>query len=389
MKIRISYLGILVMIIAVMAVSGCGSKKATGTAGEKTVTVTTEAVSVTTMKNTITLNGTVKSLQEAEISSKVSGKVSEIHFELGQRVKQGDILFKLDDTDLRLELQQAEATLNVTRTSLDSSWVTAETDYQDAKRSYERSKRLYENHLVSKQDFEDAESSFKKAEDTYNAAKLAEGSGVTNAKATLEKALAEYEIAKTDLANTVVKAPIAGVVASKDLKIGQYVTTSDTVAELVDLSSMIVKANVTEAVVNQIKVGDQVEISVKSTLEHPVTGEIIAIAPAVDSSTLNYPIKIKVANPQNTLKSGMFAEVTLTLNRAERVLAVPLSAISEESGRKYVYLLDEGKAKRTLIQTGISDSQWIQVTEGLTEKDVVIVKGRDQLKDGSSVMIGE
>jgi multidrug efflux pump subunit AcrA (membrane-fusion protein) len=396
MKNKGMYLLVSAMVIVSLGIAGCGPKKAKAAGGRpgmagknQTVTVTTAAVTRMTIQNSITLNGKVKPVREAEISAKVSGKVSQIYFELGQTVKQGDVLFKLDDRDARLNLEQAEAGLNMTRTSLDSSLKTAETNYLDAKRDYERLKRLYDKEIGSKQDLDSAESRYQLAEDTYNSAKLAAQNGTTNARAQLEKARLAYEIAKTQFDYMVVRAPISGIIATKDLKIGQYVGASVTVATLADLSALTVETNVPEAQINRIKLGDQVEVSVKSISEQPFTGKIYAIAPAVDSTTLNYPVKIQVVNPQNQLKSGMFATVKLTLDQAERVLAVPLAALGEEAGRKYVFTVNRGVAVKRMIKTGLSDDQMVQVIEGLSENEAVAVKGLDQLKAGSKVIIGK
>ncbi|HEY8462930.1 MAG TPA: efflux RND transporter periplasmic adaptor subunit [Bacillota bacterium] len=349
------------------------------------VSVTTVQVKRVTMQNSIILNGTVKPVQEAEISARVSGKVTQIYFELGQQVKKGDVLFKLDDHDLRLELQQTEAALKVIQTSLSSSLVTAETNYLDAKRQYERLKRLYDKQIGSKQELELAESAYKVAEENYKSAKLAEQSGTTNAKAQLEKARLAYDVAKTQLDYTVVRAPISGTIATKDIKIGQYVSSSTTVATIVDLSSLLVETDVPEDKINQLHVGDQVEVSVKAVSNQPLAGKISAIAPAVNNTTLNYPVKVRVPNQQNRLKSGMFATVKFNLNQAEQVLAIPIASLGEEDGRKFVYTINKGIAAKKFIKTGISDSKMVQVTAGLSEEDQVVVKGVNQLKAGSKV----
>jgi HlyD family secretion protein len=396
MKNKAMYLLASILVIVSLGIAGCGPKKAKAAGGRpgmagknQTVTVTTTAVTRTTIQNSITLNGKVKPVREAEISAKISGKVSQIYFELGQTVKQGDILFKLDDRDARLNLEQAEAALNMTRTALDSSLKTAETNYLDAKRDYERLKRLYDKEIGSKQDLESAESRYQLAEDTYNSAKLAAQNGTTNARAQLEKARLAYEIAKTQLDYTVVRAPISGIIAAKDLKIGQYVGASATVATLADLSALTVETYVPEANINRLKLGDPVEVSVPSISGQPFAGKTSAIAPAVDSATLNYPVKIRVSNREQRLKSGMFATVKLPLDQAERVLAVPLAALGEEAGRKYVFTVNRGVAVKKMIKTGLSDNRMVQVIEGLSENEAVAVKGLDQLKAGSKVIIGK
>jgi RND family efflux transporter MFP subunit len=391
MKNKGMYLLIIAIIIAaIAAVVVCGfgfAKDKKEVIGEQPVTVSTAAVIQTTMERDISVNGKVKPVREAEVSAKVSGKVSQICFVLGQTVKKGDVLFKLDDRDLRLEMELGEAALKVTRTSLDSSLITAETKYQEAKRNYERLKRLYEKQIGSRQELESAETAYIQAEDLYKSAKLAAQDGTTNARAQLERARLAYENAKTQLEYTVVRAPIDGIIATKDLKIGQYVGASTTVATLVDLSSVEVETYVPEAIINSLKRGDQAEIHVKSVSAEPLTGRITAIAPALDSKNLNYPVNIEVANPKGLLKSGMFADVKFTVERNKQVMAVALDAIVEEDQRKYVWLLAGDQAKKRLIKTGIVDARLAEVTEGLTAKDVVIVKGVNLLKNGAKVMV--
>jgi HlyD family secretion protein len=391
MKNKGMYLLIIAIIIAaIAAVVVCGfgfAKDKKEVIGEQPVTVSTAAVIQTTMERDISVNGKVKPVREAEVSAKVSGKVSQIFFVLGQTVKKGDVLFKLDDRDLRLEMELGEAALKVTRTSLDSSLITAETKYQEAKRNYERLKRLYEKQIGSRQELESAETAYIQAEDFYKSAKLAAQDGTTNARAQLERARLAYENAKTQLEYTVVRAPIDGIIATKDLKVGQYVGASTTVATLVDLSSVEVETYVSEAIINSLRRGDQAEIHVKSVSAEPLTGRITAIAPAVDVKSLNYPVNIEVANPKGLLKSGMFADVKFTVERNKQVMAVALDAIVEEDQRKYVWLLAGDKAKKRLIKTGIVDARLAQVTEGLTAKDVVIVKGVNLLKNGAKVMV--
>ena len=391
MKHKRMYLLIIAIIIAAIAavvVRGFGFEKDKKEVfGEQPVTVSTAAVTQTTMERVISVNGKVKPVREAEVSAKVSGKVSQIFFVLGQTVKKGDVLFKLDDRDLRLEMELGEAALKVTRTSLDSSLITAETKYQEAKRNYERLKRLYEKQIGSRQELESAETAYIQAEDFYKSAKLAAQDGTTNARAQLERARLAYENAKTQLEYTVVRAPIDGIIATKDLKVGQYVGASTTVATLVDLSSVEVETYVSEAIINSLRRGDQAEIHVKSVAAEPLTGRITAIAPAVDVKSLNYPVNIEVANPKGLLKSGMFADVKFTVERNKQVMAVALDAIVEEDQRKYVWLLAGDKARKRLIKTGIVDARLAQVTEGLTAKDVVIVKGVNLLKNGAKVMV--
>lgn len=180
---------ICVTIILALTLTGCGKKNAPVLSEqpvEKPVAVSVAKVQRTEIESVSTLSGKVKPVQEINIMPKIPGKVSAVYFDVGQKVNAGDVLFCLEDSDIRLQVNQAEAALNIAKSALDrtkggaveqqlsqlkAALVSAETGYNDAKLGYDRSKLLYETGAISKQALEAAETRLKVAEEQFNSAK--------------------------------------------------------------------------------------------------------------------------------------------------------------------------------------------------------------------------
>lgn len=404
---------ILALIIIILTSVGCSNKTtptSSGNEGDKPIAVSVTKAVKSDIESVISLNGKVKPIQEINIIPKMPGKVSKVNFDVGQTVKAGDILFTLDDKDIALQVKQAEASLNSAEialrraqggsmeqqlSQLQTNLSAAQVNYNDAKLNYERTKQLYEVGGVSRQNLESAETGLKLREDQYNAAKAAlditqnkiNPENIASAQAGLNQARAAYDIAKSQLDNSVIHSPIHGVVASVNINEGELVGSAGAAMTVIDLSAVIVEINVPENMINKIHLNDKVQVSIASMAGSAVEGEIISISPAADAKSQNYPVKVKIHNEKQSLKSGMFAEVRLTADKAEAAISVPLSAIVDENGKKYIFIAHEGAALKKEIKLGLSNGQITQVIDGLKEAESVIVKGQSFIQDGSKVVI--
>jgi len=402
---------IILLLIAIVSLAGCGEKTAT-TADEtqKPTPVNAVKVSRTTVESVVTLNGRVEAVKQVNISAKTAGKVEKVNFEIGEKVKKGEVLFVVEQKDIRLQVAQAEAAYNIAKASynkatgggleqqmvqLKSAFEVAKTNYEDAKLNYERNKQLFEVDGVSKQAFEAAEKGFKLAQEQYISAKanyeLTQGKinpeNIETAKAQLQQAKAAYDIAKSQLENTEVKATIGGIVASKNVKVGEMTSSALTAMSIADLSSAISKIGVTEDIINKIKVGDKVKVNVKVASNNAFDGTISSISPVADTKTQTYLVEIRIQNDTGMIKGGMFAEIRIAVDKAVNALAVPLESIIDDGGRKVVYITDGNKAIKREITTGYSDGILVQVLQGIKDNESVVSKGQTYLQDGTKVMI--
>jgi len=403
------------LLVLVAAFSGCagGSSPALSEQKvEKPVAVSVTKAAKATVEVVSTLSGKVKPAQEVSIIPKISGKVAGINFEVGDKVKEGDVLFYLDDNDIKLQVQQAEAALSIAESALErtkggsveqqlsqlkSSLVSAETAYNDAKLNYERLKSLFEVGGISREALESAETRLKVAEEQYKTAKTSydltlskiNPENIAGAEAQVKQARAAYDIAKTQLENTIVKSPVAGVVASRNIDVGEMVGTMAAAMSIVDLSYVTVDVNVPETIINKINQNDPVDVLIKSVSNEPLRGQVMSVSPAADPQTQNYTVKIKVPNDEGLLKGGMFAEIKIGVDKAENVLSVPLSAVIDDNGRKVVYVVKGDKAEKREISIGFSNNELVQVLSGVSEGEEVVVKGQNLLSDGSKVTVVE
>lgn len=377
---------------------------------ETAIAVSIEKVVKTSVVSSVNLNGKLKPIQEINIIPKTSGKVSAINFDFGQSVKAGDVLFTLEDKDTRSQLKQAQAALDIANSSLakaaggaaelqdlqlKAALDSAEINYNDTKKAYERTKQLYDSGAVSVSVMEQYESQLKLVEQQYNSAKAnyeitttkTNPENIAAARAQVNQATAALELVKSQLDNTVVKSPINGIVATRSIDVGELVGSTSIAMSVIDLSSVLVDINVTEDMINKIELGSKVEVMIKAAGDSGIAGEIINISPAINSNTQSYPVRIKIDNRSGTLKGGMFAEVKLALNKASDTISVPISAVIEEGGKKYLYVLKNDIAEKREVATGLSDDSRIVITKGLSVDEAVIVKGQEYLMDGSKVTV--
>lgn len=376
------------------------------------VAVRIEEAAKKSISASVNLNGKLKPIQEINIIPKYPGKVNNIYFDIGQSVKAGDVLFTLEDKDVRLQLKQAQAGLDMANSGLakatgggaelqelqlKAAMISAEISYDDAKLAFERTKQLFESGAASKATLEQSESRFKLAEQQYNSAKSnyeitttkTNLENIASAKAQVNQAAAALELAKSQLDNTVVKSPINGVIAARGIEVGELAGSTSIAMSVIDLSSVLVDINATEDMINKIKLGDMAEVTIKSVGDSKCAGEIINISPTIDTRTQSYLVRINIKNEDGILRGGMFAEIKLALDKAEDVLAIPLSAVVNEGDKRFVYVVKNDIAEKREVSTGLFDDTHIVIIKGLSENDAVIVKGQELVIDGSKVIATE
>ncbi|MFZ5987790.1 MAG: efflux RND transporter periplasmic adaptor subunit [Bacillota bacterium] len=404
---------ILVLLMAVLLiVSGCSaraSKDGINEAG-KPVTVSTSIVQRTKIEKVQTVTGKAKPVKDITIVPKVPGKVAKVYVNLGDEVKKGQTLFTIDDKEIRLQVAQAEASLNMAKANLDrsrggamelqmaqleSSLNTAQINLNDAKKMYEDTKALYENGMASKQNLDSAETRYKIAVEQYYTAKKAKeltetkinNENLASSRAQVKQAEAAYELAKSQLENTTVVSPEDGIVSALNIDEGELVSSAVAAVSIVDISSIIVDVNVMENIVNKLSMGQRYDVLIKSVKEEPFLGEVISISPNADPRTQAYLTRVRVANSQNIVKGGMVAEVRVVTEEKDNIIAVPLECVVDENGKKVIYIVEGDKALKREISTGVSDEKFVEIIGDVKEGDKVIVKGQNFVKDNSKVIV--
>jgi RND family efflux transporter MFP subunit len=350
------WIWVLLLLVSI-AFAGCGAPETTTDQPqeEKAALVDTEEVVTGNISSFATVTGKIAADTEVSIIPKMGGKVAEVNFQVGDRVHKGDVLVRLESTELQAQLQQTRAALAM-----------AKANYENAKANLERIRSLYEQGAVSKQQLEAAETA------------VATGSP--------DSAAAAVQLIEAQLANTVIKSPIDGIVASRSVEVGE-IAAQMPVMTIVDIDKVKVATSVTEGVVNRIKLGQKVEVIVSAVGEAPFTGSIATISPAADSLNSTFPITVEIPNPEHKLKAGMFAEVRIALESKEGVLILPKQAVVDSGDKKYVYVVKDNKALLTEISTGIEDDQRVEVVSGVQAGDMVVISGQNKLQNETPVTI--
>lgn len=289
--------------------------------------------------------GSFKGWHEILVSSEVDGKIAEIPVDIGQRVKKGGLLARLEDTDFRLDVQRAEASLDM-----------AEADLQNARNEFERKKQLYEDNTIPKSSF-----------DAY-ATRLAQ------AEASLRMAEAVLDQARHRLTKARITAPADSYVGARLVSEGEFLSMASgyEMFRLVVDRPMKLVFEVPEKLAVRISAGDPVQATVAAFGARVFEGTVHAVSPAASVATRTVPVEAKFANKDGALKSGFFASVTLNLARGERLLMVPRDALQrDEGGASYVEAADGDGTRRAYVTVRGSESDHYLVDGDLEAGDTV------------------
>lgn len=405
---------ILVVLTAfiLLIATGCSTSASNDdiTKEEKAVSVSVDSIKKTNIERTQTVVGQAKPIKEVNVIPKLPGKILEVYVSLGEQVKKGQTIFTIDDKEIKLQLAQAEAAVNVAKTNvkrseggalelqmaqLESALKSTEINLNDSQKLYDDIKILYENGMASKQDLDRAKTGHELAKEQYETAKTAlelTGSRINKenteiALAQLSQAEAAYKLAKSQLENTIVTSPADGYISALNVTAGEITSGAVPAATLVDISTVIVEVNIAENIVNKVRENDIYPVYIESVQSEPFSGEVISISPNVNPMTQSYLTRIEVPNEDKYIKGGMSAKVEIIVDTRENVVAVPIESVISDSGKSFIYLIEGDKALKKEVSTGISNEEFIEVTGDIKEGDKVVVKGQNFLSDNSKVIV--
>ncbi|MGH8251664.1 MAG: efflux RND transporter periplasmic adaptor subunit [Steroidobacteraceae bacterium] len=351
----------LIFVVGI-ALAACGSANGDdpGKNGDKSakelpaVPVEVAATQRAEMAAIYTGTAPLESERKAFVMPKVTGEIREVLADEGARVREGQVLARLDGDQLRLEVALAEATM------------------RKFERDYQRNLELQQKGLIS-------------------------ATAIDNLKYELEAAKATWDLARLQLSYTSIRSPIAGTVTQRlDLvKVGNTVTPVGGVIESADsslfvvenLESLILRVNVPERELSKLSVGQIAELSFDAVPDHRFTGEIALISPYVDAATATFPVRIRVTRTGDLLRPGMFARVAIVYERKPDALQIPRTALLDGDGPPKVYVVQGGKAAERAVQLGLSNGAMIEVVKGLKDGEQVVVVGQGAVKPGAAVRV--
>ena len=340
---------ILVVVILFLAigtyriVSGRLEDKTAVSSDVVNIRVTTAAI--TTLENTSPLTGRLEPVEEVTIVPKAMGEVTAVNVELGQKVSKGTVLFELDKTQIATSYNQAKAS------------------YNDAQTNLSRIETLYKEGAVSQQQYEQAKTAYTIAKETYTAA-------------------------SDGMSNYVVTSPIDGYVTSVNVAVGGVASPSAPAATIANIDKLEIDTSISESIINKIKVGDKVGVVVSSVSDTPFTGTVTALSPAPATGSLTYPMKVTLDNETAAVKPGMFAEVLITSDKVDGVIALPSTAVLIKSGKTEVATIEGGnKVVFREVVVGLDNGTLAEIKSGVKAGDTVVIEGQHYLNENSEFQI--
>jgi RND family efflux transporter MFP subunit len=362
--------------MAILALAGAGgyawthaggsAKPAAPVAAEKKDTVHELAardiavVAARPLALTLPLSGSLTPLAQATVRSKVSGVVQQTTVQEGMNVAAGQVIARLDDAEARARVAQQQAAVNDAGARLAL-----------AKKNQANSAALLKQNYIAQNAYDT----------TSNAVDLAQ--------AAVDSARAQLELARIALNDTVIRAPIAGVVSKRHAQAGEKLSPDSPVFSIVDLKQLTLDAQVPASDIPRVKVGQEVSFKVDGFGERAFAGKVLRINPAAEAGSRAMLVYIGVDNPDGVLRAGMFAKGMVTTEKSAARPLLPLLGVYQDHGRDVVWRIDGGKIVAQPVKLGLrnEDEGLVEAVDGIAAGSTVMAVKLDGLKPGDKVKL--
>lgn len=304
-----------------------------------------EAVEVSpeTIEDQIYTSGSVRADEEVQLSAEASGIITDIFFSEGSQVEEGDLLVKINDSELQAERQRAVFRLNL------------------AEQREERQERLLERGGISQDDYD---------------ATLNEVNVIRS----------ELDLINARISQTEIRAPFTGAVGLKYVSEGSYISPNSRIASLQAINPIKIDFSIPERYIARVSAGDKISFTVQG-IDSTFTGEVYAIEPSISRETRSIQIRAVSENTGRMLFPGAFANITLILDELDDALMVPAISLIPELNAQKLFVVRNGRVEEARVETGIRTSDKVQVIEGIAPGDTVLTTGLLQVNPGSEVEI--
>jgi membrane fusion protein (multidrug efflux system) len=347
-NIKINSTTILLAFLVIISAAGCGKssneQQNRGGGGGRGVSAV-EAVEIRPqlLQNKIFASGTLMANEEVELRSEISGRVVGVFFEEGKRVKKDELLLKINDKELQAQLKRKSFEVN------------------QASDNEKRQKSLLDIKGISQEDYDKYLNSLRMIQ-------------------------AEKEVIQSQIDKTEIRAPFDGVIGLRYVSEGGYVTPDVLIATMQDIDPIKVEFSIPEKYVDQLKTGINVSIQTGDS-QASREGLIYAVESKIDPLTRTIKARAKISNPEGNLIPGSYAKVEIILSELADAIVIPSGAVIPQMNGDIAYLYKGGKAKSVVIKTGIRTDTNIQIMEGISAGDTLIISGLLQLTNDKDVKI--
>lgn len=342
----------VLLTAAIATTAACGEKEPAAQQvspgqrrGARVAVVEVAPVEVGSIARRVTVSGVVEPIRVVGINSQAAGAILAVGAQEGDVVRAGTVLARLDDRELRAQVASAEAT------------------HEMAKANYDRAARLRERQVITAAEYDRDRTALAAAE-------------------------AQLQQLQTRLDYTTIRAPINGLVTDKKIETGDIIGNQARLFTLADIDTMVVRVQVSELDVVQLRPGDAASVLLDAFPGQPLAGRIRRIFPTADPSTRLVPVEVALRQEgQLVARAGFLARIELALGNRENVLLVPASAIVGDAGSAAVFIVEDGTAFRRMVRTGLNSEGRVEILSGIKEGDPVVIAGNNGLRDGAQVRI--
>lgn len=296
-----------------------------------------------TIQDQIYTSGSVRADEEVQLSAEASGIITGIFFNEGSPVEKGDLLVKINDSELQAESQRASFRLNL------------------AEQREERQKRLLERGGISQDDYD---------------ATLNEVNVIRS----------ELDLINARIRQTEIRAPFTGLVGLKYVSEGSYISPNSRIASLQAINPVKIDFSIPERYIARVSAGDMINFTVQG-IDSTFAGEVYAIEPSISRETRSIQIRARSENPGQLLFPGAFTNITLILDEIDDALMLPTISLIPELNRQKVFVIKNGQVQEAQVSTGIRTSDKVQIIEGIAPGDTVLTTGLLQVNPGNEVEI--
>ena len=351
-----------IVLLAALASCGGGEQRPSAAAAPAPVRIGREGVTVLKMEAIRTgpvVSGQLAAAEEATVRAKVGGSIVALAVEEGQTVRRGQVLARLEARDLTDANESARVAVR-----------SAENALQLGRAELQRTETLVKGGALAERDLDTARNA------------------VAAAESQLAAAQARLATTGQQLADTIVRAPISGIVSAKSANEGDVVQPGTAIATVIEPSSMRLEASVPSDRIGEVRVGAQVEFQVRGYPGQTFSGRVVRISPAADPATRQVPIFVSIPNAARRLIAGLYAEGRIN-TQSRRGLVLPASALDNSASAPSVIRVRDGKTERVTVQIGLRDpeTERVEIVSGLNEGDVVLIGPARGIAPGTPVSI--
>src|SRR3984893_6930098 len=410
---RIAGLGLLLFSVGSFLIS-CGGSKAnvrkddsSASSSPAIVEVTTAAAIRRDLPRFFEATGSLAGDEQTDVAPQTSGKVIAVGVDIGSYVRRGQMIIRLDDSELKLRVDQSVAQVNQAKASVrqaeekiglqsgqafDPNRVAevaaAKVALDLADKNLRRAEKLIESGDVSRSFYDSQKSQRDQLKEQYEAA-IAQArqnyAAVVVARTNVANAEAQLALAQKSLSYAIIPAPIDGFIAERTADLGEYVSPQQKVATIVRTNPLRIRIDIPEQAIPEVHVGQSVSMSTSAWPDKNFSGRVARIAPNVTANSRTLTVEAEIENSSGVLKPGQFATVRILQPRPQPAVLILARAVTTESGVNRVFVIKNGHSEQRLVQLGQTEGNLVEVKSGIAADEQVATSSLEKLRGGGAV----